>query len=638
MIAVNHDGWISPVGWELYFLDFLKTILITESSFHCSKAGNPLLGIPARVLLTASSYKGDTMTSKHQNYKTLALTCLSLVLIGCGTEGPMEDSQSIGNPAYSSRSTSSPLAEMDMPMMAMEMAGNMAPDMGTGPGMSGNRYDRIEENQYKRVTDAPFSTFSIDVDTASYRNIRQFLLEYNQMPRPDAVRTEELVNYFLYQYQPPAFNHDVPFSVNVDSADCPWNREHQLVRVALKGKQIEFDERPNMNLVLLLDTSGSMEQPNKLPLLKQAMRLLLNQLDESDRIAIIAYAGTPGLVLDSTTADQHDKIMNALNRLEAGGSTNGGGGIELAYEIAREHFIEGGTNRVILGTDGDFNVGMTGTDQLIDLVKTQASEGVDLTVLGFGMGNYNDAMLEQISGKGNGNYAFIDTYSEAKKVLLEQLSSTLITIAKDVKIQIEFNPTHVDSYRLIGYENRVLETEDFNNDKKDAGEIGAGHAVTALYEIVPAGTENANVPAVDSLKYQTPRQSIGAENRNELMTVKLRYKAPGNDQSQKIEIAVEAGRKPFPETDSEFKFAAAVANFGMQLRQSQYRGDWTYSDIEAIARQSKGEDRHGFREEFLQMVSVAKSLTTSEVDPTPYLESTPQPGYTHGLRPLIQPR
>lgn len=340
----------------------------------------------------------------------------------------MEDSQSMGNRAYSARSTSSPLAEMDMPMMAMEMAGNIAPDMGTGPGMSGNRYDRIEENQYKRVTDAPFSTFSIDVDTASYRNIRQFLLEYNQMPRPDAVRTEELVNYFLYQYQPPAFNHDVPFSVKVDSADCPWNREHQLVRVALKGKQIEFDERPNMNLVLLLDTSGSMEQPNKLPLLKQAMRLLLNQLDESDRIAIIAYAGRPGLVLDSTTADQQDKIMNALNRLEAGGSTNGGGGIELAYEIARQHFIEGGTNRVILGTDGDFNVGMTGTDQLIDLVKTQASEGVDLTVLGFGMGNYNDAMLEQISGKGNGNYAFIDTYSEAKKVLLEQLSSTLITI------------------------------------------------------------------------------------------------------------------------------------------------------------------------------------------------------------------
>ena len=520
-----------------------------------------------------------------------------------------------------------------MPGVAMNLSSDALPHQGISMETSGNRYDRIVENQYKRVINAPLSTFSVDVDTASYRAVRQFLLEYNQMPRPDAVRTEELVNYFLYQYEPPQANAQVPFAVKVDSSTCPWNTDHRLVRVALKGKQIETEERPSMNLVLLLDTSGSMKLPNKLPLLKQGMRLLLNQLDETDRVAIIAYAGKPGLVLESTTANEKDKIMNALNRLEAGGSTNGGGGIELAYQIAQNHFIDGGTNRVILGTDGDFNVGMTGTDQLIDLVQSQARLGVDLTVLGFGMGNYNDAMLEQISGSGNGNYALIDTFAEAKKVLLEQLSSTLITIAKDVKVQIEFNPNFVESYRLIGYENRMLETEDFNNDKKDAGEIGAGHAVTALYEIVPAGSVEASIPVVDPLKYQTPREIAGDGKGQELMTVKLRYKNPGEEQSQKQSIAIRNRETPFREIDAEFQFAAAVANFAMQLRESEYKGAWTYSDIETIARATKGDDPHGFREEFLQMVSVAKSLasnSSSEPKNIPPLPST-----ASGIAPLI---
>lgn len=574
-----------------------------------------------------------------KNFCHIQLLTVGLLLattFGCGNQAQVDSTSSMQIDSNAGGLSSRQFAPNTMPMMGMEMAAQlgagmgMPPDWGMGPGMAGNRYDHIEENPFQLVTDAPLSTFSIDVDTASYRNVRQFLLEYNQLPRPDAVRTEELINYFLYNYQGPTDDQETPFAVRVNSTDCPWNQNHRLVRVALKGKQIELSERPSMNIVLLLDTSGSMKQPNKLPLLKQGMRLLLNQLDETDRIAIIAYAGTPGLVLESTTADQKEKIMDALNRLEAGGSTNGGGGIELAYKIAREHFIAGGTNRVILGTDGDFNVGMTGTDQLIDLVKNEASQGVDLTVLGFGMGNYNDSMLEQISGCGNGNYAFIDTYSEAKKVLLEQLSSTLITIAKDVKIQVEFNPSLVASYRLIGYENRILDAEDFNDDKKDAGEIGAGHAVTALYEIVPAGIEDPASPKIDPLKYQTPRDTLPAGNGDELMTVKLRYKHPESDSSEKLELAVSDQLTPFSEMDSEFQFAAAVANFGLQLRKSDYRGNWTYSDIEAVARQAKGEDPHGFRDEFLQMVSVARSLTTS----TPTSPSTDDHLMDHPALPI----
>ncbi len=589
---------------------------------------------PISLGLCPRKLKGDEMTQINRDIGVLFVGFFTLFLTGCGS-----DSSTVGPTAGDSLSTSSiprgsyPTS-MDMPMPGMEMSLNMVPNSGVFPAMAGNRYDHIQENDFKRVMDSPLSTFSIDVDTASYRNVRQFLLEYNQMPRPDGVRTEELVNYFLYNYQGPEPNSDSPFAVNVDASTCPWNNNHRLVRVALKGKQIEFSERPKMNLVLLLDTSGSMKQPNKLPLLKQGMRLLLNQLDETDRIAIIAYAGSPGLILDSTTADQKETIMNALNRLEAGGSTNGGGGIELAYQLAKDHYIENGVNRVILGTDGDFNVGLTGTDQLIDLVQREAKNGVDLTVLGFGMGNYNDAMLEQISGKGNGNYAFIDTYAEARKVLLEQLSGTLITIAKDVKIQIEFNPANVASYRLIGYENRVLNSEDFNDDRKDAGEIGAGHSVTALYEIVPTGEIDQNLPQVDPLKYQTSRERTPEGNTSELLTVKLRYKKPGEQESEKLELNIEKETTPFDRIDPEFQFAAAVANFGMQLRSSPYRGDWTYADIETVAKLSKGVDPHGFRDEFLQMVAVAKSLafdTTSEL-----IESSPSlPGLGGQLAPLL---
>ena len=488
----------------------------------------------------------------------------------------------------------------------------MPPDEGVGPGQGGEQYDRIVDNPLQSVADHPESTFSIDVDTASYSKVRQYLVEYNQLPRPDAVRIEEMLNYFPYQYEAPSGNPSEPFAVHVAVTECPWNTEHRLVRLALKGREIERDSRPNSNLVLLIDSSGSMQQPNKLPLLKRGMRLLLGQLGESDRIAIVSYAGSAGLVLDSTPAGDSDTVMQGLQQLQAGGSTNGGQGLQLAYQVARDHFIPGGTNRVLLCTDGDFNVGMTGTDQMVRLVEQQSKDGIDLTVLGFGMGNLNDAMLEQISGRGNGNYAFIDTYNEAKKVLVEQLAGTLVTIAKDVKIQIEFNPQKVAAYRLIGYENRVLANEDFHDDKKDAGEIGAGHSVTALYELIPAGISlDQSVAQTDELKYQTTRELSSAAQSDELLTVKLRYKLPEQAESDLIEQVVFDNDSMFEQADQEFQFAAAVAGFGMLLRDSEYRGEWNFESVRRTAEASIGSDPHGFREEFLELVAVARSLKGS---------------------------
>ncbi len=482
-------------------------------------------------------------------------------------------------------------------------------DEGIGPGDGGEKYDHIVDNPFVRVSDSPLSTFSIDVDTASYSKVRQYLVQYNQLPRPDAVRIEELLNYFQYDYDPPVSDQTEPFATHVAIARCPWNNEHRLARVALKGRVIERDRRPDSNLVLLIDTSGSMDQPNKLPLLKRGMQLLLKQLGAGDRVAIVAYAGSAGLVLDSTPATERDLILGAFSRLDAGGSTNGGQGLQLAYRVARDHFIEGGTNRILLCTDGDFNVGQTGTDQLVRMVETESKAGIDLTVLGFGMGNLNDAMLEQISGKGNGNYAFIDTYNEAKKVLVEQLSGTLVTIAKDVKIQIEFNPAVAAGYRLIGYENRMLADQDFNDDKKDAGEIGAGHTVTALYEIVPVGVSTETVlPKTDPLKYQKPAQPSAAAESGELMLVRLRYKLPGQTESQLAEHTVIDSGLSFDQTDQEFQFAAAVAGFGMLLRGSKYGGDWNYDAVTEVAQASIGNDPHGLREEFVELVEAAQLL------------------------------
>jgi len=479
-------------------------------------------------------------------------------------------------------------------------------DLGRGPGEGGDRFDRIYENRFLAVTDKPLSTFSIDVDTASYSKVRMFL-QQNRLPRPDAVRIEELVNYFNYRYEAPVDKQ--PFASRVEITQCPWTPNHRLARIGIKGREIEQSKRPSSNLVFLLDVSGSMESPNKLPLLRRGMKMLVDQLGENDRVAIVVYAGAAGLVLDSTTADQKGIILGALDRLQAGGSTNGGAGIRLAYQVALDHFIKGGVNRVILCTDGDFNVGTTGTGSLVRMAEDNAKSGTFLTVLGFGMGNHNDSMMEQISNKGNGNYAFIDTENEARKVLVEQINSTLVTIAKDVKIQVEFNPKEVAAYRLIGYENRILAAEDFNDDTKDAGEIGAGHTVTALYEIIPVGVSSKALGKIDKLKYQKPTKPSSAANKGELLTVKIRYKQPDGDTSKLLEFPIKDTGKRFGQADQDFRFAAAVAQFGMLLRGSEHKGDSNYAAVLEIATEAAAGDKSGYRQEFLELVRMASQLS-----------------------------
>ena len=453
-----------------------------------------------------------------------------------------------------------------------------APDFNT------EAYDRIEDNQFLQATQNPLSTFSIDVDTASYAVVRRFL-QGGRLPPKDAVRIEEMLNYFSYNYPVPS--EEGPFSASVEVAQAPWALEHRLVRIGLKGQELGMEQRPSSNLVFLLDVSGSMQPANKLPLLKNAMRLLVDRLGEKDRVAIVVYAGASGLVLPSTSSDQKGEILAALENLRAGGSTNGGSGIRLAYQTAVSNFITGGVNRVILATDGDFNVGTTNQGDLTRLIEDNAKSGVFLTVLGFGMGNYKDSTLEKLADMGNGNYAYIDTINEARKVLVNEINSTLVTIAKDVKIQIEFNPLQVSAYRLIGYENRLLRQEDFNDDTKDAGEIGAGHTVTALYEIVPAG-KGLQIPGVDPLKYQTPMGTTDVAQSGELLTLKFRYKQPDGETSRLLEFPVRDGDRAYSQASQDFKFAAAVASFGMILRESPYKGNGTLAAVLELAEEGKG--------------------------------------------------
>jgi Ca-activated chloride channel family protein len=505
--------------------------------------------------------------------------------------------------------------------------GQDEPQLGTGPGNSGDQYTRIYENPFitAKGGDA-VSTFSIDVDTASYANVRQFLTS-GQLPPPDAVRIEELLNYFPYNYEGP--KDDTPFAAHMEVAACPWNPEHRLARIAIKGKEIDRKARPQSNLVFLIDVSGSMDVPNKLPLLIDGMKLLTRELGENDKVAIVVYASSEGMALPSTRGDQQQTILAALDNLRAGGSTAGGAGINLAYQVAQENFIKGGVNRVILCTDGDFNVGVTDTAALTRLAEEKAkSTKVFLTVLGFGRGNLNDAMMEAISGKGNGNYHYVDNLTEARKVLVEEMSGTLVAIAKDVKIQVEFNPAQVAGYRLIGYENRMLRTEDFNDDKKDAGEIGAGHTVTALYEIVPPG-ETVGTASVDPLKYQqqplanqSPSPQSAGERlgegpaSDELLTLKLRYKLPDADTSTKLEFPITDRGGSFADATDDFQFAAAVASFGMLLRGSEHKGNATFDAALEIAQSALGEDPHGYRGEFLELVRQAKELTCGQPSST----------------------
>jgi len=475
-----------------------------------------------------------------------------------------------------------------------------------GEGFITEAYDGIEENRFRTAKENPLSTFSIDVDTASYSNVRRFLRS-DRVPPPGAVRTEELINYFSYDYpEPEAAN---PFSVNVEVNRAPWNTKHELVRIGLKGRSVPVAERPSSNLVFLIDVSGSMQDVDKLPLLKRSLRALVEKLSPNDRVAIVVYAGSSGLVLPSTPGADRNRIFKALDELEAGGSTNGAEGIQLAYQTARENFLKEGNNRVILCTDGDFNVGVTSQSELISLIEKERSSGVFLSVLGFGTGNLKDSTMEKLADKGNGNYSYIDSLSEGRKVLVEQMGATLFTIAKDVKVQVEFNPARVAGYRLIGYENRLLAKEDFNDDKKDAGEIGAGHSVTALYEIVPVGQTLPDQPSVDSLKYQAPATERPASS-DELLTVKLRYKAPDGNKSRLIESPVQASvERGFDQASQDFQFVAAVAAFGMKLRGSPDAGDISWQEIQKIARRNLGEDPGSYRAEFLTLVEKARQLS-----------------------------
>ena len=479
-------------------------------------------------------------------------------------------------------------------------------------GRRHEQYDPIHENSFeKAVGNKALSTFSIDVDTASYANMRRFL-NNNQRPPRNAVRIEELVNYFDYDYPQPEGEH--PFSVNMELASCPWNERNHLLRVGLKGKDVHRDERSASNLVFLLDVSGSMQSNDKLPLLKQGLQMMVQRLSENDSVSIVTYAGNAGVVLNPTNGASKREIEQAIERLAAGGSTNGSAGIELAYELAQKQFITGGSNRVILATDGDLNVGITDDHSLVSLIKEKASEGVFLTVLGFGTGNLKDSKLEKLADNGNGMYAYIDNFREAHKVLIEQMSGSLETIAKDVKLQIEFNPSEVTSYRLIGYENRVLAAQDFDNDKKDAGEIGAGHTVTALYELVLANGGAAATTLNRPLKYQPSDQPedenpVGKSSDNghdgELLTLSLRYKKPDANTSQKLEFTLKDEPTSFSSASNDFQFAASVASFGMILRGSQHSGSTSLDWVKATAARSIGEDSGGYRSEFLDLVRRA---------------------------------
>ena len=470
-------------------------------------------------------------------------------------------------------------------------------------------YNRIVENAFKKAQDHPLSTFSIDVDAASYSNIRRIIRE-GRTPSKDAVRIEEMINYFVYDYPEPSGNR--PFSITTEVGTAPWNPAHQLVHVGLQGRRMQRDEQPANNLVFLLDVSGSMNAPDKLPLLKQAFSMLVGQLTERDRVAITVYAGAAGLVLPSTPGDQKETILDALNRLQAGGSTAGAAGIRLAYQMAQENFIDGGNNRVILATDGDFNVGTSSDAELVRMIEEKRDSGTFLTVIGFGTGNLKDAKMEQIADHGNGNYYYIDNELEARKVLVTDLRGTLFTIAKDVKIQIEFNPALVASYRLIGYENRLLADEDFDDDTKDAGELGAGHTVTALYEIIPIGaTTDADVRDRGELKYQNSGLTQAAVASGELMTLKLRYKAPDGDTSRLIERAVMNPSRSERATGNNFYFSAAVAEFGMILRDSQHKSTATLDQVLALARDAQGDDAYGYRAEFIRLVEDYQVLTGS---------------------------
>lgn len=510
---------------------------------------------------------------------------LCLVAYGCN------------NQPSSDQSTQYKTTETTLYEPPADQASAIAPEKDGNLYNEGEGYAHIEENSFLSPRQSPLSTFAADVDRASYSNVRRFL-EAGSKPPAGAVRIEELVNYFDYNYPEPADDH--PVAIHTELADCPWNTSHRLLKIGIQGRRIPTDNLPPSNLVFLVDVSGSMDEPNKLPLVQASLHLLTNQMRPDDKVAIVAYAGNAGIVLSSTSGKNKGKIHEAIDRLRAGGSTAGGEGITMAYKIAREEFIREGNNRVVLATDGDFNVGVSSEDELVRLIENERKSGVYLSVLGFGTGNYQDSKMQQLADKGNGNHAYIDQLSEARKLLVSEFAGTMFTIAKDVKIQVEFNPAGVQAYRLIGYENRKMADADFRNDEKDAGEIGSGHTVTALYEIIPAGVKNDFMKGGDSLRYQ--QTGNGTRYAGELLTVKLRYKKPAEEKAQELSRIVYNDPLSWQQSSDHFRFAAAVAEFGLLLRESPYRQSSSWQQVLTLARGSKGADPEGYRAGFISMV------------------------------------
>ena len=484
-------------------------------------------------------------------------------------------------------------------------AGSVSGNYGTKNGYTLNTsretYKAIDEGGFKKTAKDPVTTFSADVDRASYSNVRR-MLNYGQKPHKDAVRIEELINYFDYNYTPPAEGSKTPLNATTTLSSCPWNPDNYLLRIGLQAKKIDLTKAPPSNIVFLIDTSGSMDEPNKMPLLKASFKLLLDNLRPEDRIAIVVYASQTGIALPSTPAKEKEKISKVIDDLVASGSTAGGAGLQTAYEVAEKNFLPKGNNRIILATDGDFNVGISSRDELQRLVEEKRNNGIYISVLGYGMGNYRDDMVETIANKGNGNYAYIDNFTEAKKVLVNEFGGTLYTVAKDVKLQLEFNPQYVKEYRLVGYENRTLANEDFEDDKKDAGEIGAGHTVTALYELIP--TKGATT---DGLRYQ---KQVKEGFANELAFLKIRYKDPVVKDAKSVEEStpIPFTLTDFSQTDDDYRFAAAVAEWGMILRNSKYKAKSSYKQVIDLAKNATGKDEEGYRKEFIRLVELSEKI------------------------------
>ena len=562
---------------------------------------------------TISANKGDVLTFSYLGYKNRSVT----VSKNNHDVALKQDNQTLDeivvmdvNKDYEQRSVNyelskRPEAQTESKIYIRGLSATPAPKSYYDQRQN-EEYNSFVENSFKSAINEPLSTFSIDVDAASYSNMRRFI-NRGTMPEKDAIRTEELVNYFSYNYAKPTGKD--PVKITTEVGECPWNKQHRLVRIGLKAKEIASENMPASNLVFLIDVSGSMEGPTRLDLVKSSLKLLINNLRSKDRVSIVVYAGSAGEVLPSTSGSNKQKIREALDGLSAGGSTAGGAGIKLAYNIAKKNFITGGNNRVILCTDGDFNVGVSSSEGLENLIAQERKSGVFLTVLGYGMGNYKDKKMQTLAEKGNGNHAYIDNLQEANKVLVNEFGGTMYTVAKDVKLQIEFNPAKVQSYRLIGYESRLLNKEDFNDDTKDAGEMGAGHTVTALYEVVPTGVTGTIPKAVDDLKYQTQKISVTATPyplHPDLLTVKLRYKHPNEDNSSKMEIPlIDKGGN---NVSNDFRFAASVAMFGQLLRDSDFKGNASYDKVITLAKTGLENDEQGYRREFVRLVETVKGL------------------------------